>query len=441
MLMFAIIACGHKHTYSNEWSSDDTYHWHTSTCEHEGLIKNKAEHSFNEDNICTECNYKKKSQPQTPDTHEHTFSDEWSKDETHHWHSATCEHIDLVKDKERHDFDNYKCVICDYEISTKGLQYSLNIDGNSYSVVGMDSAETQIIIPATYNGKPITSIGDEAFKECNSIESVLIVGSVTSIGDSAFSGCSKLTSINIPDSLIGIGHDAFKGCNSLQYNEYHNGLYLGSNNNPYVLLVKAKNTEILSCITNNKTKIIYHDAFRNCTLLETAIIVGSVISIGDSAFYECSSLNLITVPNSVTSIGDYAFYLCSSLESVTINGVTSIGDFAFYMCESLASVTIPDSLIDIGDYAFQMCGKLESIIIPSSVTRIGKGALGVGGFYFLGGLKTVYYKGSAEEWENISIGGDNDDLSKATIYYYSKQTPTDDGNYWHYVNGEPTVWD
>ena len=26
--------------------------------------------------------------------HEHTFSAEWSKDETYHWHAATCEHAE-----------------------------------------------------------------------------------------------------------------------------------------------------------------------------------------------------------------------------------------------------------------------------------------------------------------------------------------------------------
>ena len=37
--------------------------------------------------------------------HEHTFSEEWTSDETNHWHVATCEHTDEVADKSEHTWD------------------------------------------------------------------------------------------------------------------------------------------------------------------------------------------------------------------------------------------------------------------------------------------------------------------------------------------------
>ena len=40
--------------------------------------------------------------------HEHTFSDSWSKDATHHWHAATCEHTTEVSDKAEHTFGDWK---------------------------------------------------------------------------------------------------------------------------------------------------------------------------------------------------------------------------------------------------------------------------------------------------------------------------------------------
>jgi len=43
------------HTYSDQWSSDQTYHWHASTCEHTNLVKDKAEHIYGNDNICDIC--------------------------------------------------------------------------------------------------------------------------------------------------------------------------------------------------------------------------------------------------------------------------------------------------------------------------------------------------------------------------------------------------
>jgi hypothetical protein len=54
----------------------------------------------------------------------------------------------------------------------------------------------------------------------------------------------------------------------------------------------------------------------------------------------------------------------------------------------------------------------------------------------------VYYKGTAEEWDMINIGGSNDYLTNATRYYYSETQPTAEGNWWHYdENGEIVVWE
>ena len=59
---------------------------------------------------------------------------------------------------------------------------------------------------------PITSIGEEAFADCEALTSVTIPNSVTSIGESAFAGCKALTSITIPNSITSIGNDAFSEC-------------------------------------------------------------------------------------------------------------------------------------------------------------------------------------------------------------------------------------
>ena len=49
----------HKHTYATGWMSNENYHWHAATCEHSGEQGDKAAHSFNSDNKCTVCSYKK----------------------------------------------------------------------------------------------------------------------------------------------------------------------------------------------------------------------------------------------------------------------------------------------------------------------------------------------------------------------------------------------
>jgi hypothetical protein len=56
-------------------------------------------------------------------------------------------------------------------------------------------------------------------------------------------------------------------------------------------------------------------------------------------------------------------------------------------------------------------------------------------------LTSVYYTGTAKEWNAITAGSGNTNLTSATRYYYSESEPTTEGNWWHYVDDVPTVWE
>ena len=251
-------------------------------------------------------------------------------------------------------------------------------------------------------------ISDNVFYNCTSLTSVVIGGSVESIGYSAFSGCSSLTSIEIPDSATSIGDHAFSSCTSLT-----------------------------SVKIGNRVTSIGKFAFYNCISLTSIVIPDSVTSIGNDAFYECTGLKSIEIPDSVTSIGSSAFEGCKRLTSVIIpDSVTSIGSNAFYECTSLTSVAIGDSVTRLGGCMFYKCTSLTSVVIGDSVTYIGNSA-----FYNCSGLTSVYYKGTASDWAEISIGDSNHYLTNATRYYYSENEPTTTGNWWHYnEQGEVVVW-
>ena len=186
-------------------------------------------------------------------------------------------------------------------------------------------------------------------------------------------------------------------------------------------------------IIGNSVTSISDSAFRGCEKLTSITIPNSVTSIGKSAFRGCAGLTSVTIPNSVTSIGNYAFSGCEELktiyytgdiaswcritglenimsssrtlyiggkkvegELVIPDGVTSIESNAFKSCTRLTSVTIPDSVTKIEAAAFDDCMGLTSMVIPDSVTKIGAYAFGG-----CTGLRTIYYKGTEEQWNAI----------------------------------------
>ena len=193
------------------------------------------------------------------------------------------------------------------------FEYEL-LEVDTVMITGYTGYADALEIPSEIDGKKVTSIGDVAFENCDSLTSVTIPDSVTTIGDWAFAWCDSLTSVTIPGSVTTIGDYAFAWCDSLT------SVNVSVNNQNY----SSQNGVLFN---KDKTMLIQYPIGKE-----------------DKEY---------TIPDSVTTIGDKAFEDCYSLTSVTIgNSVTTIGDWAFYYCDSLTSVTIPDSVESIGYQAF-----------------------------------------------------------------------------------------
>ena len=210
-----------------------------------------------------------------------------------------CIESDWIVDKKATQDEEGKkhteCIMCHTKmqeaiitVASQGLEYKIHVDGKAYTVAGIGHCtDTDIIIPAVYNGLPVEAVGYQAFKNCKNITSVVIPDSVTGMGVGAFRGCTSLTSVVIGDSVTSIKADTFRGCSSLS----------------------------------------------------SVVIGGGVTNIGDAAFSDCTSLTSVVIPDSVTYINIGTFYNCTSLTSVVIgNSIVLINDNAFYGCSSLRDV-------------------------------------------------------------------------------------------------------
>lgn len=156
-----------------------------------------------------------------------------------------------------------------------------------------------------------------SFQGCTSLKSIVIPGSVETIRQSAFEGCSSLTDVTLEEGIKTISTYAFMRCpivnisipnsierirnhafgfgfsSSFNFNEYDNAYYLGNDTNPYLILAKAKTTDIASCLINENVKLILDHAFENCSKLETVTIPKAVTSFAVGTFGGCSLLTEI----------------------------------------------------------------------------------------------------------------------------------------------------
>ncbi len=225
----------------------------------------------------------------------------------------------------------------------------------------------------------IGKIGNNAFYNCSSLESVIIGEGITSIGERAFAYCSGLSNIHIPAAVTNIGSMAFSGCTSLSeitvsedntvYTAIDGNLY-SKDLKTFILYAPGKNGDSFD-IPDGITSIAVY-AFDDCSSLINVTIPDGVTSIGGSAFYGCSGLKSMTLPDSVTDLGADAFSRCTALAYVRLgNAVSDIKDFTFSNCSSLDNLVIPGSVSYIGNCAFEGCSSLTEIIIPNSVTSIG----------------------------------------------------------------------
>jgi len=170
-----------------------------------------------------------------------------------------------------HSYKNNICEHCgEYLATTDCLRFVLLANGE-YSVsfkTGADCPAT-IVIPETYENKPVTVIAEGAFRDITDISTIVIPKTITTIETRAFRNCSSLSKVIFREnsSLSTIGMEAFAKCGITE------------------LTLPDGVTEI------------GNSAFGNNTALTKVYLPANLMKIGSRAFYNCTALKTISLAN------------------------------------------------------------------------------------------------------------------------------------------------
>lgn len=221
------------------------------------------------------------------------------------------------------------------------LSYNLINNNRAYAVkkgVGIDYVDT-VIIPATYNGKPVTEISEEAFMGCKNLISVVIPDSVTLIAEgvydtktdnvvgSAFNGCSKLQSITVVGS---------KGESSAYYTD--GGVLFRRN------------------FQESKVELAIFPYAK-----DGSYVMPDGVSAIPAGAFRGSKITEISLPYTLSSVGKNAFASCSKLASIIFRDVTE----GVEVDRSTLSLTV-----DLGAFYTGSSSNLKKLYLPAWISDL-----------------------------------------------------------------------
>lgn len=272
-----------------------------------------------------------------------------------------------------------------------------NADGTLTVTACTVVKDKDVVIPAEYKGKKISTLGDgkkavfggcefstlrveagvkvindNACKDWSPLKTLELNEGLERIGANAFFGCTELKDITVPKSVVGIGENAFE--DTAWYKDQPNGkiIYVGS------FLYEYKGNMPANTVVDNidpETKYVSDYAFSGCIGLKGIVLPEGMQKIGAYAFAGCTSLESIVIPDAVNSVGNNAFDGCTLLKDVIIpSGVGTIAPYMFYDCCGLENVTVSNGITEVGGSAFENCVGLSTATLPETVKTLGAGA-------------------------------------------------------------------
>ena len=146
--------------------------------------------------------------------------------------------------------------------------------------------------------------------------------------------------------------------------------------------------------------------------VEQVSLCEGITYIGKSAF-SFANITELTLPESLEKIGEGAFIKNMLTELTIPENVKEIGPWAFRHSDELISVNVKGNITLLDSEVFALCETMTKLTLPATLKEIAVGAL-----YGCGDLDTIVFEGSEAEWNEITVGYDND-LSEVVIEYTS----------------------
>ena len=229
-----------------------------------------------------------------------------------------------------------------------------------------------------------------------SVKRVILEEGVTSVGAAAFEDGGNLTEVSLPSTLERIGADAFAFCPELALPALPPGL-----------------------------TAIGDRAFWACDKLTTFTVPAGVKEIGVNPFVKCHNLEEVLVEEGCTAClsvdgvlfsGDGKTLICYPLGKPNISfttpkGVETIGPMAFFAAEFLQRVILSEGVARVCQYAFNG-SSVARLALPLSLKQVDPSSID-----YCDWLTSVWYAGTREQWEQISIGEENNSLLGAARHY------------------------
>lgn len=288
------------------------------------------------------------------------------------------------------------------EYQSGDWMYTVDETREEATLTGYIGSATEVTVPATIGGYPVSDVDYDIFEENAAIERVTFEAQMEYLP--LFKDCVSLREVVLPAGLKSIPSSAFKNCVSL-----HTLNFPETVEEIRSSAFENSNLEVLPLLPNLKT--IGDEAFRSCRSLREIHLPEGLEALCDESydggtnkwaatFAECTNLHEVVIPDTVTRVGGTTFmnggvtsiHLGSGIKELPYNffyypqsgkltelelppNLKSIGEGAVQY-NNLSAITIPYGCESIGKQAFESNTELSEAYIPSTVAEIGSDAFG-----------------------------------------------------------------